>query len=62
MDETKLPLIPDGLILYLEEVYPNEVPMGDISQRELGYKQGIQEVIRHLKQAKKWSEEDNVQD
>jgi hypothetical protein len=61
MDETKYPLISDGLLLYLKEQFPDKVPMGDITPRELGFEQGIQWVIQHLREVKKWSEEDNVQ-
>lgn len=60
MEETKYPLISDGLITYLTEHYPNEVPMGDVSPRELGIKQGEQGLIQHLKQVKKWSEDKDV--
>jgi hypothetical protein len=60
MEETKYPLIPDGLITYLEEQFPDRVPLGEVTLRELGFEQGIQVVIQHLKEVKKWSEEDNV--
>jgi hypothetical protein len=62
MEETKYPLIPDGLIIYLEQNFPNEIPMGDLSPRELGVKQGEQGLIQHLKQVKQWSEDKDVQD
>ncbi len=62
MEETKLPLVPDGLITYLETQFPDKVPMGDLSPRELGYKQGEQGIIQHLKQVKQWSEDKDVQD
>lgn len=62
MEETKLPLVSDGLITYLEKQFPDKVPMGDLSPRELGYKQGEQGIIQHLKQVKQWSEDKDVQD
>jgi hypothetical protein len=61
MEETKYPLIPDGLLFYLKEQFPDKVPMGDVTPRELGFQQGIQWLIQHLIEVKKWSEEDNVQ-
>ena len=42
MEETKYPLIPDGLLFYLKEQFPDKVPMGDVTPRELGFQQGIQ--------------------
>ena len=60
MEETKLPLVPDSLIVYLEKQFPDRVPMGEVSPRELGYKQGEQGIIQHLKQVKQWSEDKDV--
>ena len=60
MEETKYPLVPDGLIAYLETHFPDKIPMGELSPRELGYKQGEQGIIQHLKQVKQWSEDKDV--
>ena len=63
MEETKLPLVSDGLLAYLEKTFPNEYPIKEISSYQLGFGAGEQWVIQHLKEVKKWSEEDkDVQD
>jgi hypothetical protein len=55
-DEKRL----ERLLFYLKEQFPDKVPMGDVTPRELGFQQGIQWLIQHLHEVKKWSEEDNV--
>lgn len=54
------PLIPDGLITYLENKFPDKYPTKEISPYQLGYGAGEQGIIQHLKLVKQWSEE-NVQ-
>jgi hypothetical protein len=54
------PLIPEAVIIYLEEVFPNKYPTDELTQYQLGKGAGNQEVIQHLKQVKQWSEEQNV--
>ena len=41
----KSPAIPKELVSWLNEVFPNRVPSGATSQRELGVKQGERRVI-----------------
>ena len=56
IEETKYPMIPDGLISYLEVSFPDKLPIKEITPFELGLSVGIQTVIRHLKSVKQWSE------
>ena len=58
MEETKYPFVSNGLIAYLEKTFPNEYPTKEISTYQLGFGAGEQSIIQHLKQVKKWSEED----
>ena len=62
MEETNnnYPLIPDAVIVYLEKVFPDKYPITELSQYELGCGAGVQRVIQHLKQVKKWSEDKDV--
>lgn len=51
------PTISDSIIKYLTEICPDNLPRTQISDFELGKLVGKQELIDHLKEAKKWSEE-----
>lgn len=59
-EQEKLPYIPDAIITYLERVFPNKMPIEELTYFEYGKAAGVQEVIQHLKQVKNWSEEKDV--
>ncbi len=57
-EKDKIPYIPDAVILYLETIYPNKIPLTEQTQFQYGLAAGKQEVIQHLKTVKQWSEEE----
>lgn len=53
----QLPHIPDGLVEYLLEVFPDKSPRNrNVSQVDVGALIGRQEVIDHL--ARQWAKQD----
>lgn len=60
--EENYPLIPDGVIAYLEKIFPNKYPTEELTPYQLGYGAGRQGLIEHLKQVKQWGEDKYVQD
>jgi len=49
MDELKLPYIEDGLLDYLQRLYPDEAPEPDETERQIWMNRGAIGVVRHLK-------------
>lgn len=49
MDELKIPYIEDGLLDYLQRLYPDVSPEPSLTDREIWINRGSVEVVRHLK-------------
>jgi len=49
MDELKLPFIEDGLLDYLQRLYPDKAPEPDETERQIWMNRGAVGVVRHLK-------------
>ena len=49
MDEIKVPYIEDGLLDYLQRLYPDVAPEPDQTDRQIWINRGSVEVVRHLK-------------
>ena len=49
MDELKLPFIEDGLLDYLQRLYPDKAPEVDETERQIWMNRGAVGVVRHLK-------------
>lgn len=47
-DIKELPDIPESIITYLKSIYPNELPMKQLTDYEQGILTGQQQVINHL--------------
>lgn len=47
--ETKLPYIEDGLLDYLQRLYPDQAPEPNQSDREIWIHRGAVGLVRHLK-------------
>lgn len=57
-----LPYISDELISYLEKIYPDKHPRKEKQPFEQGIEAGYHLLIDHLKQVKKWSEDEKTED
>lgn len=49
MDELKLPYVEEGLLDYLQRLFPDLCPEPSQSEREIWMNRGAVGVIRHLK-------------
>jgi len=49
MDELRLPYIEDGLLDYLQRLYPDKAPEPDETERQIWMNRGAVGVVRHLK-------------
>jgi len=49
MDELKIPFIEDGLLDYLQRLYPDKAPEPDETERQIWMNRGAVGVVRHLK-------------
>ena len=49
MDDLKLPFIEDGLLDYLQRLYPDKAPEVDETERQIWMNRGAVGVVRHLK-------------
>ena len=49
MDELRLPYIEDGLLDYLQRLYPEKAPEPDETERQIWMNRGAVGVVRHLK-------------
>lgn len=57
MENQYYPYIPNEVLEYLKQAYPSTLPMYELKAFDLGKLVGQQEVIQHLSEVKKWSEE-----
>ena len=49
MDELKLPYVEEGLLDYLQRLYPDKAPEPDETERQIWINRGAAGVVRHLK-------------
>ena len=49
MNDIKIPFVEEGLLDYLQRLYPDNSPDLHLTDREIWMNRGCVEVIRHLK-------------
>lgn len=60
--ETKLPFIEDGLLDYLQRLYPDTCPEPSQTEREIWMSRGAAGVVRHLRMLHKEQRENMLGD
>lgn len=60
--DTKLPYIEDGLLDYLQRLYPDKAPEPSQSDREIWMNRGAVGVVRHLQMLHKEQRENMLGD
>lgn len=62
MDEDRKPYIEDGLLEYLQRLYPDQAPEPHQSDRDIWINRGAAGVVRHLKMLHKQQRENMLGD
>ncbi len=60
--EKQLPYISDELISYLEKIYPDKCTRKEKNPFEQGIDAGYQLLIDHLRQVKRWKEDEETEE
>jgi len=62
MEDIKTPFIEDGLLEYLQRLYPDQAPEPHQTDREIWINRGAAGVVRHLKMLHKEQRENILGD